>query len=129
MTKQKTNEIINLEGLDKLNLLNKEGKELLSKLKEEQEAEEPKFERYMHKSITFKKGLRASVQVNIRFDQKLGTYMLEVNGCQENSDIGIPNWEVEEFTCKNKECECRMYYNKETKLLECDRCDYTQELK
>ena len=92
------------------------------------ETQTEKFERFVTKTITFKKGLKAPVKVRFHFDQKTGSYWNEVNGCQENSDMNIPNWEIEEFKCQNSECGCGLYYNKDTNVMECDRCDYTREV-
>ena len=93
------------------------------------ETQTENFERFVTKTMTFKKGLKAEVKVTFHFDQKTGSYWNEVNGCQENSDMNIPNWEVEEFKCQNSECGCGLYYNKEKNVMECDRCDYTREVK
>ena len=82
-----------MDAKKELDLL--EAKKLIGQ--EEAKAEEVK--RYVQKNITFKKGLKAPVQIIMHLDQKEGTYWMEVNGCQESSDMEIPNWDVPEFIC------------------------------
>ena len=69
---------------------------------QETQMENKMTEGFITKSITYTKGLRASINVSLHINQQTGTFWIDVNGCQETNETPIPNWAVWEF--KRKGC-------------------------